>query len=201
MTTTGSTSPPSRVEQAADATREQASQVAGTAKEQVSDVMQQAREQAQSTAHRVQDDVRTRANEEATKFAETLRQASQQMNAMADAGASTESGQPALASSLVREGAQATQRLAERLDQGGVDAVLADVRTWARRNPGGFLLGAAVAGFVVGRAARNLTGDGNGQRANSNGMIASYTHQETALMSPEAYPQTDIIATGYGAPE
>jgi hypothetical protein len=149
----------------------------------------------------MQDDVRTRANEEASKFAQTLRQASQQMDTMAEAGITADSGQPAFAASLVREGAQATQRLAERLDEGGVDAVLADVRTWARRNPGGFLLGAAVAGFVVGRAARNLSGNGRDQDANGNGAVTAYAQEETALMSPESYPQTDVIATGYGAPE
>jgi hypothetical protein len=189
------------MEQAADTTRQQASQVADTAKEQARDVMHQAKEQAHSTVRRVQDDMRTRANEEASKFAHTLRQASQHMNSMADAGTPDESGQPALAATLVRESAQAADRMAQRLDEGGVEAVLADVRTWARRNPGGFLLGAAVAGFVVGRAARNLTSDGSAPATNTNGVAVGYAREDTTLMSPEGYAETDVIATGYGAPE
>ena len=60
--------------------------------------------------------------------------------------------------SIVREGASAVERLGTRLDQGGLDAVMIDVRRWARRSPGSFLLGAAALGFVAGRVARNLAG-------------------------------------------
>ena len=60
--------------------------------------------------------------------------------------------------SLVREGASAVERIGTRLDQGGLDAVMSDVRRWARRSPGSFLLGAAALGFVAGRVARNLAG-------------------------------------------
>jgi hypothetical protein len=63
------------------------------------------------------------------------------------------------------EGAQAANRFASRLDEGGIERAVADVRSWARRNPGGFLLGAAVAGFVAGRLARNLSSD-NGTSGN-----------------------------------
>jgi hypothetical protein len=158
MTAEGSTTT-ARAEQAASATREQATQVADSAKERARDVVHEAREQAQSTVRRVQGDIRERADQETSKFAQTLRDASRQMFAMADAG-ERESEQGSLAGGLVREGAQAADRLASHLDEGGLDRVMADVRTWARRNPGGFLLGAAVAGFVAGRLARNLAGDG-----------------------------------------
>jgi len=50
--------------------------------------------------------------------------------------------------------------LATRLDQGGLDAVMADMRSWARRQPGTFLLGAVAAGFVVGRVVRAVKDDG-----------------------------------------
>jgi hypothetical protein len=143
------------VEQAANATRAQTSEVAGTAKEEARDVMQQAREQARSTARQVQDDVRERANAEASKFAQTLRDASQQMRTMADANDDERS----LAASLVREGAQAADRFASQLEEGGLESGLAQVRTWARRNPGGFLLGSAVTGFLAGRLVRNMAGE------------------------------------------
>ena len=58
-----------------------------------------------------------------------------------------------------------------RLDQGGVDAVMADARSFARRRPGAFLLGAVTVGFLTGRLVRNLSGgsqpapNGCGQRA------------------------------------
>ena len=123
-------------------------------KEETHNVAQQAQQQASTAFHQVQDDVRQRANEEGKKFASSLHDTSRQLRTMADAG----EGQ-GLASSLVQEGAGATERLASRLDEGGVDAVMADLRSWARRQPGAFLLGAAAAGFVAGRLMRNLNGD------------------------------------------
>lgn len=54
-----------------------------------------------------------------------------------------------------------------KLDGGGADRVMADVRSWARRNPGGFLLGAAVTGFVAGRVARNFASNDGSSNAPS----------------------------------
>jgi len=73
---------------------------------------------------------------------------------MADAGQDN-----SIASTLVREGAHRTERVASTLERGGVDGVVADVRSFARRNPGSFLLGAAAAGFFAGRLARHLSSD------------------------------------------
>ncbi len=87
----------------ADTTPAEASQVAGTATDQARDVAQHAKEQARSALTQVQDDVRARANEEASKFAQTLRDASRQMRQMA---ASTDAGEQSLATSLARESAQ-----------------------------------------------------------------------------------------------
>ena len=74
--------------------------------------------------------MRTRANEEATKFAQTLHDTSRQLQSMAGAA-----GDQGVASSLVREGANATERLASRLDQGGVDALMADARSFTAAGP------------------------------------------------------------------
>src|SRR5690349_8461170 len=163
MAAEGSTS--SQVANATTEARTQATEVASTAKEEARDVAQQAREQAKSTARQVQNDLRDRANTEATKFAQTLREASSRMQAMAECAGDTGS----LPANMVREGAHAAERIASRLDQGGVETIMADVRTWARRNPGGFLLGGAVAGFLVGRTVRNFTSNGGSTTNGSNG--------------------------------
>ena len=140
-------------EQTVQTARAEAGTVAGTVKEETKNVAQEAQQQASSALHQVQDDVRTRANEEATKFAQTLHNTSRQLQSMAGAA-----GDNGVASSLVREGASATERLATRLDQGGVEALMADARAFARRRPGAFLLGAVTVGFVTGRLVRNLSG-------------------------------------------
>jgi len=143
-------------EQTVQTARAEAGAVAGTVKEETKNVAQEAQQQASSALHQVQDDVRTRANEEATKFAQTLHNTSQQLQSMAGAA-----GDNGVASSLVREGASATERLATRLDQGGVEALMADARAFARRRPGAFLLGAVTVGFLSGRLVRNLSGSGS----------------------------------------
>jgi hypothetical protein len=175
----------------ADATRAEASHVAETATDQARSVAQEAKQQARSTAHQVQDDLRSRANEEAAKFAQTLHDASRQMRQMAE---STGGEEQSFASSLVGEGAQAAERFASKIDEGGVDRVMADVRSWARRNPGGFLLGAAVAGFVAGRVARNFGG------GNQNGETQGTQYvPSTSGYAPE-YPPV-VGPTGAGVLE
>lgn len=185
----------------ADATRAQASQVAETATDQARDVMHQARAQAKTTARKVEDDLRTRANEEASRFAQTLHNASSQMESMAQSAG----GDDSLASNLVREGAQATRRLASHIDEGGIDRVMADVRSWARRNPGGFLLGAAFAGFVVGRVARNLSSamsnDGGSQQSyDAYGQDFGYTPGTSLEYGEDAYPPTAAAGDVYPEP-
>jgi hypothetical protein len=134
-------------------------------------VTHEAGEQARSAMGRVQDDLRTRADEEAGKLARTLHETSDQLRAMSGAGG-FESSMPA---TLAQEGARAAEQLASRLEQ-GADTVLADVRSWARRNPGGFLLGAAVGGFLIGRVVRNLpSANGRSWSATGNGSTPEQT--------------------------
>jgi len=145
-------------EQMAQNARAEAGAVAGTLKEETKNVAQEAQQQAADTLHQVQNDMRTRANEEAGKVAQTLHSTSRQLQSMAGA-----TDQQDLVARLTREGANAAERIASRLDQGGFDAIMADLRSWARRQPGTFLLGALAAGFVTGRLVRNLAGDEQAQ--------------------------------------
>ncbi|MGQ0615883.1 MAG: hypothetical protein ACT4PW_02660 [Acidimicrobiia bacterium] len=56
---------------------------------------------------------------------------------------------------LARQAAEAAQRVARRVEQGGVDELMSDVKQLARTRPALFLLGAAGAGFAMGRLAKN----------------------------------------------
>jgi hypothetical protein len=147
-----------RAGQAARTTQAEASKVAETVTSQTREVVQEAKEQARSSLQGVMEDTRQRANEQAQRFAESLRETSTRLHAMADAGEQQESG-GGFAATLVRETATAAERLSSRLEQGGTDAFMADMRSWARRRPGSFLMGAAVTGFVAGRLFRNMNGD------------------------------------------
>jgi hypothetical protein len=73
---------------------------------------------------------------------------------------------------FVQQAADQVDGLASRLENGGVDRMMSDVRDYARRKPGTFLLAAGVAGFLVGRLARNANGitSGSGNDGTGTGM-------------------------------
>jgi len=54
----------------------------------------------------------------------------------------------------VHQIAETGRRAAEYLDRRGFEGAVGELQDFARRKPGTFLLGAAVAGFLVGRAAK-----------------------------------------------
>lgn len=140
--------------------REQTDRVAGTAKEQTRQVTETAKaeaagvagtaaEQARTVLDEVTADVTAKADEQAGRLGERLRELSKQLQSMA--AGSDEQG---LATSAVRSLGEQSERLADKLSSDGTAGVVGDVRRYARNNPGSFLLGAAVAGLAAGRLTR-----------------------------------------------
>lgn len=129
--------------------KQAAGQVAGTAAEQARTVVGEAREQAGTVVQ----DLRTRAVEEADgqtrRAAGTLRQWATDLTELA---AHAESDSPAR-SLAVRAGDRG-QRAADYLERQGVEGIVADLQSFARRRPGAFLGGALLAGLAVGRLAK-----------------------------------------------
>ncbi|MGP3924522.1 hypothetical protein [Streptomyces sp. 8N616] len=126
-----------------------AGEVAGTAKEQAQAVTEQASEQVRTVVV----DLRERAGDEvqsqAQKAAGNLRQWADDLADMA------EKARPdSPARSMIAQAADGGRRAANTLEQRGVGGLVEDVETFARRKPGTFLAGAALAGFVVGRLAK-----------------------------------------------
>lgn len=153
MTAEGTvTKPEGGVGQAATTSREEAANVTGTVQSEAKDVAQKAKTQAESALHQMIDDVREQAEGQAPKIAEAMHHASSELRSMADAGEPR-----SIATTLIREGADAAERFAGKLEDGGIDGALAEVRSFARRSPGVFLLGAAAAGVVAGRLMRNFS--------------------------------------------
>lgn len=139
----------------AETARDQAQQVGETAKEQARSVAEQAKERSRDTASEIGATLHAKGDEEAGRFAGNLRRASAEMRSMVE-----HEGEPVhqdgVVHSIARQGADVTERLADRLDSDGLDGLMADVRSFARRRPGAFLLGAAAAGFVAGRLGRSI---------------------------------------------
>jgi hypothetical protein len=130
------------------------------------------------------------------RMAQTLKTFSDDLDQMAD-----QSGSNGLASEMARQVANRTRDLGRRLDGREPQEILEDVRGFARRRPGTFLVGALVAGVVAGRFARGAKDASSGgpgtptQRATtgeptlSSGLGASATEPATeGLGAPPAQP-------------
>ncbi|MFJ1812308.1 MULTISPECIES: hypothetical protein [unclassified Streptomyces] len=148
---------------AADQAQQAAGQVAGTAVDQTKAVAGQARQQAGIVA----DDLRHRAMDEAE---DQTRRAAGALHQWADdlAGLAENAQSDSPARGLAAQAADSGHRAANYLERQGVDGVLSDVQGFARRRPAAFLGGALLAGFAVGRlvkvAAKADTSSGTKQQ-------------------------------------
>lgn len=132
--------------------KEAGGQVAGTAKEQAGHVAGEAKTQARNLLNETQGQVREQAGTQKDRASSGLRSLADELRSMADT--STQSGQSGMAGDLARQGSEKAQELARWLDAREPGALLDEVRDLARRKPGTFLIGAAVAGVVAGRLTR-----------------------------------------------
>jgi F0F1-type ATP synthase membrane subunit b/b' len=135
----------------AETAKSQAQDVKGAATEQAQQLGDEAKEHARDVVADLREDLRRRADEQGTRAAQALHDTSSQLRSMArsaDGGAVVD---------LAQNAATRLDDVASRLDRSGIDGLIDDVRSYARRRPGTFLLAAGAAGFLVGRLARNAS--------------------------------------------
>lgn len=146
-----------------DVARDQAAAVGRSASEAGSQVAQTAADQARvvasETARQARDlfgeaggQVRGQASVQQQNAARQLRGLAGELHEMV-----AKSGQSGLATEVTQQAADRLHRSASWLEQREPADVLDAVRDFARRRPGTFLLGAAVAGLVAGRLTRGIT--------------------------------------------
>ncbi|MFY1596781.1 hypothetical protein [Micromonospora sp. WMMD737] len=145
---------------AAHAAAEKGGHVAHAAAEQGGHVASEARRQARNLTGEAGTQLRDQARAQQHRAADGLRGIGRELSSMAER--SEDSG---MAAQAVRRAADAAQQAAGWLDEREPGEMLHDVRSYARRHPGTFLAGAALAGMLVGRLTRNLTASGDGARA------------------------------------
>ena len=124
--------------------------VAGVAKEQARSVVVDARDQAAAVIGTGRDALHAQAAEQAKTISTTLSELSDQLSTMAD----TSDEPDARVAEFARSAADTLARSARRLDSGGVDGLIDDVKRFARNRPGAFLIGSIAAGFAVGRLVK-----------------------------------------------
>lgn len=149
--------------------------MAGTASEQATQVTREARRQANDLLGEARQQVTEQARTGQRKAGDGLRALAGELHEMADGG---QDHGPA--SDLAKQAAGRVDDLAAWLDRREPGDLIDDVRNLARRRPGAFLVGAALAGVLAGRLTRGVV-DANRD-------------------TDQGARRTDFGDTGYGRP-
>lgn len=168
-----------------------ASNVAGTAGERAREIQQQAGTHARGVAQEAGRQVRSRAQQETERAGTALSTAGDQLRALAE-GRTDEAG---VFGDYAQQAADSVSRWADSIQDRGFDGLVDDLRTYARRKPGVFLVSAVAAGVIAGRFGRNLREEmsddsGSGYSSSSSGSRQTpqipQTTSTTSTSSPQA---------------
>ena len=124
------------------------SQVASTATDQAKEVAQETQRQAKDLLDQGRTQVREQAITQQQKAGQSLTSLAQELRGLADG---TSSGAPGPARDLLQQASGMVEDFADKLQTREPGELLDEVRSFARRKPGLFLLGAAAAGVLAGR--------------------------------------------------
>ena len=182
--------------------KQAAGEVAQTAAGQAKEVVGEAQSQARNLVGEARDQLRSHAGDQHRNAVSNLRSLGDELRAMAG------SGQGGMATDLVSQGADRTHGAADWLEARQPEDLLEELRTFARRRPGTFLLGALAAGVVAGRLTRGAvaahtddTSSGTGSGTGSlSAPAAGAAVPPPAVPAPPTVPVQTVPATGFPAP-
>ncbi|MGY1805517.1 hypothetical protein ACI78T_19705 [Blastococcus sp. SYSU D00922] len=180
---------------------EAGSQVASVATDQAKQVAQETQRQAKDLLEQGRTQVKDQVVTQQQKAGQSLSSLAQELRALADG---TSQGAPGPARDLLQQASSQVENFAGMLQNREPAQLLEDVRSFARRKPGLFLLGAAAAGVLAGRltsgvkAAHSDSGPSNGFTAQSNYVDPAPTYSDYSAPATTTYATTGA-ATG-GAP-
>ncbi|GAA5152608.1 hypothetical protein GCM10023340_33200 [Nocardioides marinquilinus] len=195
--TADDTSSSGSAQAAASTAADEGKHVAGVAQGEAGKVATEAKDQVRSLVGESRDQVATQLDDQTRqqrdKLVGTLGTLGDDLDRMAD---QSDAG---LASDVVREVAGHARSLTSHLDGREPAQLLDDVRDFARRRPGLFLLGALAAGVVVGRVVRGVkdsddvttgTSDLSSPGRAAPETASSPTHP--AAITPDPYAPVDV---------
>lgn len=137
-----------------DEAKSAAQDVTGTAKEQATQVAGETKRQARQLFEQSRDELVQQSGQQQTRLAATLRDLGSELSAMANGP-----DQGGTATGLVRDVGDQVSSAATWLENKEPGDVLQEVRDFARRRPGTFLLVAAGLGVLGGRMTRGAVDD------------------------------------------
>lgn len=172
-------------------TTEQAKGVVDTAKGEASSVVSEAKYRAKDLYAQTQRELKDQANTQQQRIAGGLRSVSDELDAMA-----TNSTSNGLAGDLVRQVSTRLSTASTWLGDRDPSTLLQEVKGYARRKPGVFILGAAVTGVLVGRLTRALASNASEAASSGNGVTRTPTAQPDAWAPPSSVPVVAPTAAG-----
>ncbi|HET6625771.1 MAG TPA: hypothetical protein VFG63_05240 [Nocardioidaceae bacterium] len=175
-----------KAKQTAGTAADESRHVADVAKDEAQNVTAEAKQQAQGLVDEALSQVDEQSRTQRDRLVDTLRTFSDDLEQMASQG-----GRSGIATDLTRQVAGKTRDLTSRIDGREPRELLDEVRDFARRKPGMFLLGAVAAGVVAGRVtrgAKDAKSSDHGTRPVYDDPRGTTTGQPTA---GTGYPVTD----------
>lgn len=137
-----------------DVVTDRAAGVAEVVKNEAAQLSDEARLQLRELVTQASGQVREQADTGRQQVADLLRSLAGELGEMA-----SRSQQDGPVTALAKQAAHRTGELSHWLQDASTNDVLDELRRFARRRPATFLIGAAIAGVVVGRLTRNLLAD------------------------------------------
>lgn len=157
-------------------------QTADTAKQQAGQVAGEARDQARMLLDQTRDQLTEQGSVQQQRAAGGLRSLADELSGMTS-GAAAQQG---IATDLARQASDRARAAADWLEGREPAEILGEVRRFARRRPGTFLLGAAAAGFLGGRLTRGIVEETRDDSAHDSANDSA--NDAAQAISPEATP-------------
>ncbi|MDP9093526.1 MAG: hypothetical protein M3N95_11495 [Actinomycetota bacterium] len=189
--------------EAASAGKQAVGDVAETVVEKAQDVAQEASRQARDLVGEAKSQVSQQVGDQHQKLVSGLRSLSDELATM---GRSNE--QPGLAAEVALQAHSRVRTAADWLEDRDPRDLLNEVRSLARRRPGSFLLGAALAGVLAGRMTRGAVAV-HAEDSHASAPAAATQNPPTSAVAPIGAPLTgvsvppsvlDTEVIGYGSP-
>ena len=184
-----------------DTAKQAGSQVASTATDQAKQVAQETQRQAKDLLEQGRTQVKDQVVTQQQKAGQSLSSLAQELRSLANG---TSEGAPGPARDLLEQASSSVESFASMLQNREPAQLLDDVRSFARRKPGLFLLGAAAAGVLAGRltsgvkAAHSDSGpSANGFTGQTNYVDPTPTYADTTVTG--TYADTTSTYTGTGS--
>ena len=143
-----------------DTAVEQAKDVAATVKDEASVVLGEAKSQAKDLYAQTQQELKDQANTQQQRIAAGLKSVGAELRAMA-----ANSANAGVATDVVQQLSGRLSGAATWLGDRDANAVLTEVKRYARRKPATFIIGAAIAGIAFGRLTRALAANASDESA------------------------------------